>query len=387
MARGRKASQTQSKLAMVLFGEEGTGKSSLALQLAYFKRPDGKPFRILYIDNENGSVDDFLGRLEDDGIDLSNIYIVYTQSLGETEEYINKVKNNEDFMELDDDGEETDNVVLDSEGNPFRADAIVVDGTSILKVSTQQGLVEFSKKRNAVKAKAQGLVGEERIVRIEGAQMELKDYQTLNFKGQNLVLDLMSSGAHFIITARETEEKQSVKDEKTGQITSVSTGKKIADGFKGMAYNVKTVIRMFKDEDGNFCADVSKDRTGVHNNEVVEDLSLLDWQSVIDKTKDKKSFVVKNDLNKAVDIETKIYSRELEKSGEINTVDTTPPLASSIVDYISQINNKMKSFSAPDKAAAKKALEAKGLPATPKAIKSETDEDVLKTVLEVIKAI
>lgn len=387
MARGRKASQTQSKLAMVLFGEEGTGKSSLALQLAYFKRPDGKPFRILYIDNENGSVDDFLGRLEDDGIDLSNIYIVYTQSLGETEEYINKVKNNEDFMELDDDGEETDNVVLDSEGNPFRADAIVVDGTSILKVSTQQGLVEFSKKRNAVKAKAQGLVGEERIVRIEGAQMELKDYQTLNFKGQNLVLDLMSSGAHFIITARETEEKQSVKDEKTGQITSVSTGKKIADGFKGMAYNVKTVIRMFKDEDGNFCADVSKDRTGVHNNEVVEDLSLLDWQSVIDKTKDKKSFVVKNDLNKAVDIETKIYSRELEKSGEINTVDTTPPLASSIADYISQINNKMKSFSAPDKAAAKKALEAKGLPATPKAIKSETDEDVLKTVLETIKAI
>lgn len=387
MARGRKASQTQSKLAMVLFGEEGTGKSSLALQLAYFKRPDGKPFRILYIDNENGSVDDFLGRLEDDGIDLSNIYIVYTQSLGETEEYINKVKNNEDFMELDDDGEETDNVVLDSEGNPFRADAIVVDGTSILKVSTQQGLVEFSKKRNAVKAKAQGLVGEERIVRIEGAQMELKDYQTLNFKGQNLVLDLMSSGAHFIITARETEEKQSVKDEKTGQITSVSTGKKIADGFKGMAYNVKTVIRMFKDEDGNFCADVSKDRTGVHNNEIVEDLSLLDWQSVIDKTKDKKSFVVKNDLNKAVDIETKIYSRELEKSGEINTVDTTPPLASSIADYISQVNNKMKSFSAPDKAAAKKALEAKGLPATPKAIKSETDEDVLKTVLETIKAI
>ena len=54
MARGRIASQTQSKLAMILFGEEGTGKSSLALQLSYFKRPDGKPFRILYIDNENG---------------------------------------------------------------------------------------------------------------------------------------------------------------------------------------------------------------------------------------------------------------------------------------------------------------------------------------------
>lgn len=388
MARGRIASQTQSKLAMILFGEEGTGKSSLALQLAYFKRSDGKPFRILYIDNENGSVDDFIDRLEADGIDVSNIYIVYTQSLGETEEYINKVKNNEDFMELDEDGEETDNVVLDAEGKPFRADAIVVDGTTILNLSARAGLTEFSKKRNAVKAKAAGLVGEERLVKIEGAQMELKDYQTLNFKGQNLVLDLMSCGAHFIITARETDEKVSIKDEKTGQITSVSTGKKIPDGFKGMAYNVKTVIRMFKDEDGNFCADVSKDRTGIHNNEIVEDLSLLDWQSVIDKTKDKKSFVVKNDLNKAVDIETKIYTKEIEKSGEISSADTKENESNSAIEsLISSVNDKMKSFSVTDKNAAKKALEDKGLPASPKAIKAETNENILKQVLEVLNNI
>lgn len=384
MARGRIASQTQSKLAMILFGEEGTGKSSLALQLSYFKRPDGKPFRILYIDNENGSIDDFIENVENDGIDTRNIYIVYTQSLGETEEYINKVKNNEDFMVLDEDGEETDEIVLDAEGNPFRADAVVVDGTSILKISTQQGLTEFSKKRNAVKAKAAGLVGDERLVRIEGAQMELKDFQTLNFKGQNLVLDLMSCGAHFIITARETEEKQSVKD-KNGQITSISTGRKIPDGFKGMSYNVKTVIRMFKDEDGNFCADISKDRTGVHNNEIVEDLSLLDWQTVIDKTKDKQQFVVKNDLNKAVDIETKIYTKEIEKSGEISSADTKETEPTSITDsLIASINDKMKSFSVTNKNVAKKALEDKGLPASPKAIKAETSEDTLKQVLEVL---
>lgn len=387
MARGRIASQTQSKLAMILFGEEGTGKSSLALQLSYFKRPDGKPFRILYIDNENGSIDDFIENVENDGIDTRNIYIVYTQSLGETEEYINKVKNNEDFMVLDEDGEETEEIVLDAEGNPFRADAVVVDGTSILKISTQQGLTEFSKKRNAVKAKAAGLVGDERLVRIEGAQMELKDFQTLNFKGQNLVLDLMSCGAHFIITARETEEKQSVKD-KNGQITSISTGRKIPDGFKGMSYNVKTVIRMFKDEDGNFCADISKDRTGVHNNEIVEDLSLLDWQTVIDKTKDKKSFVVKNDLNKAVDIETKIYTKEIEKSGEISSADTKETEPTSITDsLIASINDKMKSFSVTNKNVAKKALEDKGLPASPKAIKAETNEETLKSVFEVINGI
>ena len=107
MARARIATQTQSKLGMILFGEEGTGKSTLALQLAYFKRPDGKPFRVLYIDNENGSIDDFLGNLEADGIDVGNIYIVYTQSLGETRAYINKVKNKEDFYELDENGNET----------------------------------------------------------------------------------------------------------------------------------------------------------------------------------------------------------------------------------------------------------------------------------------
>lgn len=153
MARARKATQTQSKLQMILFGEEGTGKSTLALQLAYFKRPDGKPFRVLYIDNENGSIDDFIGGLEADGINTENIYIVYTQSLGETREYINKVKNKEDFHVLDDEGSETDEIVLDGDGEPFRADAIVVDGTTILNLTTKQALVEFSKKRNTVKAK------------------------------------------------------------------------------------------------------------------------------------------------------------------------------------------------------------------------------------------
>ena len=88
MARARIAKQTQSKINALIFGEEGTGKSSLALQFAFMKRPDGKPFRVLYIDNENGSIDDFIEGLEDQGVDTRNIYIVYTQSLKEVREYI-----------------------------------------------------------------------------------------------------------------------------------------------------------------------------------------------------------------------------------------------------------------------------------------------------------
>jgi isopropylmalate/homocitrate/citramalate synthase len=153
-----------------------------------------------------------------------------------------------------------------------------------------------------------------------------------------------------------------------------------------MAYNVKTVIRMFKDEDGNYCADVSKDRTGVHNNEIIEDLSLLDWQSVIDKNKDKASFIVKNALNQAVETETEIHKQEIEKTIEktVGTTESNSETSSSNSDLVSQINSKMKSFSVTDKAKAKKALEEKGLPATPKSIKAETNIDTLKSVLEAI---
>lgn len=387
MPRARIASQTRSKLAMLLFGEEGTGKSSLALQLMYFKRPDGKPFRVLYIDNENGSIDDFLGNLEEDGIDLNNLYIVYTQSLGETREYIRKVKNKEDFYVLDEEGNETEDVVVDADGNPFRADAIVVDGTTILNQTTKQALVEFSKKRNTVKAKKNELTGLEKTVAIEGASLELKDYQTVGFKGQDLIFDLMSCGAHFIVTARETDEKISVKD-KEGKITSVATGKKIPDGFKQMNYNVKTVVRMFINDEENFTAYISKDRTGVHDKETVEDLSLVDWQIVIDKTKDKNEFTVKNDLSKAVDIEQDIYTREvLGKVGEPVESDSSDKEESGSKEIVAKIMAKMKSFSPVLKTKAKTELTNAGLPATASVIKAETDVDILNKILETITAI
>lgn len=387
MARARIANQTQSKLAMILFGEEGTGKSTLALQLAYFKRPDGEPFRVLYIDNENGSIDDFIGNLEDDGIDTRNIYIVYTQSLGETRTYINKVKNKEDFYELDENGNETENVVVDADGKPFRADAIVVDGTTILNLTTKQALIELSKKRNAVKAKKNELTGIEKTVAIENAGLELRDYQVVNFKGQDLVFDLMSCGVHYIITARETDEKISVKDDK-GQISNVATGRKIPDGFKQMNYNVKTVVRMYVDENGNFCSYISKDRTGVHDKETVEDLSLTDWQVVIDRTKDKNEFAVQNDLTKAVNIEQDIYTKEavgkLEDISETESENSNDDKTSDIFNQISEI---MKNLNPVGKTKAKTLLTEADLPVKPSEMKKITDTVVLEKILEIIKTV
>lgn len=389
MATARKASKTQSKIAMVLYGEQFTGKSTMAMQLAYFKRPDGKPFRILYLDPESGSIDDYLPDLEANGVDLGNIYIVYTQSLGEVQSYIKKARNGEDYYELDDDGNETDEVVVDADGEPFRPDAIVIDGTTILNLSTKQSLVEFSKKRNSVKAKAQGLVGEERLVKIEGAGLELKDYNTINFKGQDLILDLMACGKHFIVTARETDEKVSVK-QADGSVTSVATGRKKPDGFKDLGYNAKTVIRMFRDEDGQVCAHVEKDRTHVHeDNAILVDPTLVDWQSVIDKTAKNKEFIVKNSLIQSVEKEQDIYVREiLGSTGKPvdNTEDT--PNESNNTDELTSIKEQIsaiqKSLNPVQKSKAKAALTDAGLPT---AIKSVTDIEVLKKCLNTISNI
>ena len=384
MATARKGSVTQSRIAMLIYGEQFTGKSTMAMQLAYFKRPDGKPFRVLYIDPESGSIDDYLSELQDNGVDLDNLYIVYTQSLGEVREYIKKAKNNEDFYKLDDDGNETDEVVLDADGEPFRVDAIVVDGTTILNLTTKQGLIEFSKKRNSVKAKAQGLVGEERLVKIEGAGLELKDYNTINFKGQDLILDLMGCGKHFIVTARETDEKVTIKQD-DGSTTSVSTGRKKPDGFKDLGYNAKTVIRMFRNEDGNVCAHIEKDRPHVHeDNTTIEDPSLIDWQSVIDKTANNTAFVVKNDLTKAVAIEQDIYKKEaLKIVGDNDNSADEEEKTSEIDDIKTKISTLQKSLNPVQKSEAKKKLTEAGLPLT---FKTVQDIDTLNKVIDVLSS-
>ena len=385
MAKARIASKIQSKLGTLIFGEQFTGKSTLASQLAYFKRPDGKPFRLLYLDPESGSIDDYLPDLESNGVDIANIYIVYTQSLGEVRQYISRVKNNEDFPVLDDEGNETDDIVLDSDGNPFRADAIVVDGASILNLTTKQGLVEFSKKRNAVKAKKDNLIGDEKVVKIEGAGLELKDYQTINFKGQDLILDLMASGVHYVVTARETDEKVSVKGN-DGKITSVTTGRKIPEGFKGMEYNCKTELRTFTNEDGVICLEVLKDRTGVHSKgEIIEDPTFLDWQSVIDKTAKNKEYVIKNDLTKSVEVEQDIYKREiLGAVGEpVEANETTETTQDSSDDIKAKITAIQKSLSPIEKTKAKATLTEKNLPI---AIKSVTDTETLNKIYEILSA-
>ena len=82
----------------------------------------------------------------------------YTQSLQELQLILNKIKNHDTFYEYDEDGEETDEIIYDADGNEWFPDAILIDGTSIFKLTSEQGLLELSKKRNTLKADRDNLV-------------------------------------------------------------------------------------------------------------------------------------------------------------------------------------------------------------------------------------
>lgn len=391
MARARRAATVQKKLHMICYGQPFTGKSTFASQLAYMHNEDGSPMKVLYIDAESGSIDNYLDTMEANGVDLGNIFIVYSQSLGEVLDYIDKVKNNEDFYELDEDGMEIDEIVTDAQGNPFRADAIVVDGVSVLYTAAQQGLLEFSKKRARVKANNKDLVGDEKLVAIEGASLEIKDWGSLKYKGANLCLSLLGTGVHSIITCREEDEKISIKDS-DGKISSVSTGKKIPAGFKtDLNYNMHTVIRFYKDENGEICADVEKDRTGVHPDETLIDPQLLDWQIVIDKSKGKQKFVLHNSLDTAVETEQEIYSAEVMSNAtksfsksemeKMKQKTNAKDASSDVTELQAKIKAIIGKLDPVAKSDMKAALKEKGLPVV---ISKVTDIAILNQILEVV---
>lgn len=392
MARGRTASKIQKKLNFLCFGEPFTGKSTFASQFAYMHNEDGSPMKVLYIDAESGSIDNYLDDMEANGVNLANIYILYTQSLGEVLDYIDKVKNNEDFYEIGEDGEELDTIVVDAEGNPFRADAIVIDGVSVIYTAAQQGLLEFSKKRARVRADDNGLIGDQKIVAIEGSSLEMKDWGALRYKGANLCLALLGTGVHSLITCRESDEKETVKGA-NGQFTSVPTGKKIPEGFKDLDYNTHTVIRFYRDEDDTVIADVIKDRSGVHPKEKVADPTLLDWQVVIDGNKGKSKFVLNNNLDTAVATEQEIYSAEVMSNAAKSMSKSEMENAKMSVqedtstDNATEFQNSIKVAIAKLSPVQKKEMQTKlkdsGLPI---AFNKVTDVNILKQILDIVSA-
>ena len=382
MARARSGGSVKPKLNILAYGPTGAGKSTLLLQMAYFKREDGTPWRILLLDHESGGADEVIEELEDHGIDTRNIYIVYTQSIKETKDYINKVRDHEPFYELDECGDETDEIVKDAYGEQFVPDAIITDGTSVLKLTNTQSLLDLSRKRNKIKAEKANATAEEKFVATANANLELKDYSQLNYTGQDLVLTLMACGVHVGITAREKDETISVKGD-DGKVTSVATGKKTFDSYKGMDYNVKTILRMFRDDNDQVCCVVEKDRTKRYPvGTILEDPSLLDWEEVVAKGKGGKDFVLKNDLDKAIEADQKIFEKQM--LGSDTATDTTKDTAAEDIAALkAEIKAAIQKLNPVEKKEMQGKLTAAGLPT---AYTKENNCEVLANILKIIIA-
>ena len=384
MARGRVGSAIKKKLGIVAYGEPFTGKSTFASQSLFMHNEDGSPMKVLYIDCESGSIDYYIDDIQARGGNVDELYIIYTQSLGEVLNLIDKVKNHEEFYVMDENGDDTDEVLLDKSGNPWTPDIMIIDGISVLSSTVKQGLVEFSKKRAKVKADDAGLVGDAKLVKVEGASMELKDYNAVKFKQSNLILSLISSGIHWICTAREASEKIYEKDSEGKQI-SIDTGRKVPEGFgKDCVYNAHTSIRFTRDEYGDVIAICDKDRTGVHMaGEVIPNPQLSDWQKVIDSSVGKKEFVVKNDLASAVATEQKLYTEEILGSMESTSTSNSGVSAK---DIVAEINATMRGMTQDERNVKKNELTNAGLAANPTAIGKLTDVNTLNQILTIIKS-
>ena len=380
MARARSGSVIKPKLNMLFYGEPGVGKSTMALQVAKFKREDGTPFRVLVLDAESGGCEECLSELEENGVDLRNIYMVYSQSQKEIKDYIAKVRDHELFYELDDNGDETDEVVTDAYGEEFYPDALVLDGTSVLKLVSSQSLLDLSRKRNKIKAEKAGATAEEKFVAVSNANLELKDYSQLNYSGQDLVLSLMACGVHVITTAREKDETISIQDE-NGKTTSVATGKKVYDSFKGMDYNTKTLVRLYRDDMGAVCAEIVKDRTRVYSaGEIIENPSLLAWESVIQKGKGKADFTLKNDLDNAIDTDQAIFEKQM-LGNDASSVET--PTTETPQSLKTKIRSAVAKLDANGKQEMKQKLAAEKLPVD---FSKVADANILKQILSVVSA-
>lgn len=373
------------KLNMLFYGATGTGKSTQALEIAKFKREDGTPFRVFCFDIESGGVDECLEELEIQGVDTRNIFVAYTQSLSEVELYVSKIAKGETLYYLDDDGEETDEPIKDAFGENFVPDAVIVDGTSVLKLTNTQSLLQLSQKRNKIKAKNNGGTAEEIYVATQNAQLEIRDYNQMAYAGQKLVLSLMALPIHVIMTAREKEEMVSSKNA-DGQFVSTPTGKTLPDSFKGVDYNIKTMIRMFRNEDDEVCYSVEKDRTKTFNvGDVVVNPSLTAFEKTINKGAGRQEFAIKNDLDDAIQKDKQIFEKEM--LGDIaNDSIIQGNSDGNADDIIASINETMRSMTQIERDKKKAALASASLPASPAAIKKITDIDTLNQILTIIKS-
>lgn len=336
MTRTRKGSTVKKGLKFLVFGEQGTRKSSFAADLLKMINEDGRPLRVAYIDTENGSIDNYLESLEDDGVDLDNLFLIYTSSYSEVEKYLKDITNEADLYIEDEDGNKE--LLLDADGNKFVADAIVVDSLTVTSDNVKFAAINVSEKRAKIKAISQDKTAQERFVAESTAGLEFKDFDKINMKGKSMLRNIiLNTDKIVVVTAREKEEKEMKSVD--GKMQLVSSGKFLPDTWKGAAYEFFTVIRNFFPDHSNkdvvkYVID-GKDRTKVFNpGDTFEQLSPMNWQCVIDSNKGKKTNKSANtDYDEIIKQDEKVIGgQDFEETEE----------KSELVEELKQIKQDMK---------------------------------------------
>lgn len=334
MAVAKRGSAVKKGLKFFNFGEAGTWKSTFGLDFMKMKNEDGRPLRVLYIDCETGSVDNYLEDLQDEGFDLNNLLLVYTTSYSEVEEWAMKAMNEEELLIENEEG--ILESVLDADENPFVADVIIVDGITVISDNVKFAAINVSEKRAKLKAKSQEKNATEQFVAEATAGLEFKDHDKIKMKGKNLLRSLITgTDKYVVVTAREKTKK--VMTNVDGKMQLVEVGK-VPDTWDGAEYEFYTVLRHFEDEDGSIKAQiVRKDRTKVFaQNEIIDAPTPLYWQSVIEGNKGKSVNVIKESVEQSVHRDEDVIAKGINKEEDSMIKEEATP------DTVEGIQAKIK---------------------------------------------
>ena len=394
MARARLGSNVKKGLKFFVYGKHGTRKSNAAVDFMKMTNEEGKPLKVLFIDCETGSVDGFgLERLESEGVDIRNIYIVYTSELSEVRDYSDRFVNEEPYYEIDEDGYETDEMILDADGNQFIADAIVIDGITVIADNINDAAINLSEKRASVKAKLQQKSSEETEVMVGTAGLEFKDFNKIKSTGKTLIRKLITATDKYVAVTGRAKDKKEMKRDDKGNMVLTSLGYEVPEAWEFIQYEVFTVLHNMFDEDGEVYAVVeNKDRTGkFKQNEIIKNPSVSLWQSIIDKNKGRERNIgmsqdASEKANKSNEDSFKEIVGYTDNTSNSKTTKTTPKGVTEELtakDWIEKINSLKASLSAVKRRAMKPKLENEGLPIT---FTEDIEVSVLQQVYDVMSS-
>ncbi|MGL5971448.1 MAG: hypothetical protein ACRCZL_05470, partial [Cetobacterium sp.] len=242
--------------------------------------------------------------IESKGVEFDNVCEIRTRDLDLMYILLERFTKGHPIPKLD----ENDKVIngefeLDSEGNPFVADAIVLDSISVIHDLLIEGRTEIVKKRTNIKIAKDGLFGDEKDIALENMGLQFLDYAKLKTKALKMVRDLQTiTGKHvfFVSRAKDAKESKLVN----GKMEQIDLGYEIMDAtsFKFLPYEVSLIVHT-QLKNGVVTYTIEKDSTGVNEQgKVTAEFDMKDYESYI------------NNVDRTELLKTKTYEQNLEKA-------------------------------------------------------------------------